>query len=129
MAIEKREIVKCVLLSLVTCGIYGIIWAVKMGREAVSVKDANDAGTLEIVLMLFVPFLGYYLAEKKLFEGASAKGIQISDNSILYLVLGLFGLGLIDMILMQTDLNKIADFTQAPPTGGFYDATNINPQA
>jgi hypothetical protein len=37
MQLEKREIVKCILLSIVTCGIYGIIWGINIARDAVKV--------------------------------------------------------------------------------------------
>jgi hypothetical protein len=80
-----------------------------MAREAVSVKDATDDGILEIVLMLFLPFLGFYMAEKKFAEGCAAKGIPHKDNSVLYLVLGLVGLGIVNYCMMQSDLNKIAE--------------------
>lgn len=122
MNIEKRSIVTCILLSIVTCGIYQIYWIVKLGKEAVSVKDPNDSGLTEILCMLFLPFLGDYLAGKKLYEGASAMGIQISDNSIVYLVLGLFGLGIVSISLIQNDLNKIADYVT--PQGGYYPPNN-----
>jgi hypothetical protein len=80
-----------------------------MAREAVSVKDATDDGILEIVLMLFLPFLGFYMTEKKFAEGCAAKGIPHKDNSVLYLVLGLVGLGIVNYCMMQSDLNKIAE--------------------
>lgn len=108
MAIKQRNIITSILLSIVTCGIYGIYWVIMLAREAVSVKDPSDNGLLEIVLMLFLPFLGIFLAEKKLAEGCAARGIPHTDNSILYLVLGLVGLGIISICLMQNDLNKIA---------------------
>ena len=108
MAIKQRNIVTCILLSLVTCGIYGIYWLVMMAKEAVSVKDPMDNGILEIVLMLFLPFLGFFLAEKKFAEGCAAKGVPHSDNSILYLILGLVGLGIVSACMMQNDLNKLA---------------------
>lgn len=109
MVIEKREIVKCVLLSIITCGIYGIYWGVKLGKDAVHVKDMNDDGLLEVLLIIFLPFVGFYLAEKKFNDGCQAKGIPHTDNSIIYLVLGIFGLAVVDYILMQNDLNKLAD--------------------
>ena len=108
MAIKERNIVVCILLTLVTCGIYGIYWVIMMAREAVSVKDASDNGILEIVLMLFLPFLGFFLAEKKLAEGCAAKGIAHEDRSIIYLILGLLGLTIVNYCMMQNDLNKIA---------------------
>lgn len=109
MAIKKRNIVTCIILSLVTCGIYAIYWAIMLARESVSVKDPSDNGVLEIVCMLFLPFLGFYLAEKKLTEGCAEKGIEHKDNSIIYLILGLVGLGIANFCMMQNDLNKLAD--------------------
>ena len=118
MQLENRNIVKCILLSIITCGIYGIVWGVKLARDAVRVKDINDDGLVEILLVLFLPFVGFFLAERKLSEGCQACGIDHKDNSILYLVLGLLGLGIVDYCLMQSDLNKIADagyiFAAAP---------------
>lgn len=109
MAIKNRNIVTCIILTVITCGIYGIYWAIMLAKEAVSVKDPADSGVLEIVLMLFLPFLGFFLMEKKLTEGCAAKGIAHNDNSILYLILGLVGLGIVDYCMMQNDLNKLAD--------------------
>ena len=108
MAIKERNIVTAILLSIVTCGIYGIYWTVVMTKEAVSVKDPADSGILEIVLMLFLNFVGIFLLEKKFSEGCAARGIPHTDNSLIYLILGLFGLGIVGMCMMQNDLNKLA---------------------
>ena len=108
MEIKSRNIVTCILLTLITCGIYGIYWVICMAREAVSVKDPSDGGILEIVLMLFLPFVGFYLAEQKLAAGCAEKGIDHKDNAILYLILGLVGLSIVNYCMMQSDLNKLA---------------------
>ena len=108
MAIKERNIVVCILLTLVTCGIYGIYWVIMLAKEAVSVKDPSDNAILEIVLMLFLPFLGIFLSEKKFAEGCAARGIPHSDNSVLYLILGLVGLGIVGLCMLQNDLNKLA---------------------
>lgn len=109
MAIKQRNIVTCILLTLITCGIYGIYWTIMLAKEAVSVKDPADSGVLEIVLMLFLPFLGIFLCEKKLAEGCAEKGIAHTDNSVLYLILGLIGLGIVGICMLQSDLNKLAN--------------------
>ena len=106
--IKHRNIVTAILLSIITCGIYGIYWTIMLARDAVSVKDPADSAVLEIVLMLFLPFLGLFLAEKKFAEGCAAKGINHSDNSIVYLILGLVGLGIVGVCMLQNDLNKLA---------------------
>ena len=120
MKIEKRNVVTCIILSFVTCGIYAIIWALKMLKEAVQVKDPADDGVLEIVLGILLCPVGFYLAEKKLTEGCQARGIAHEDRSILYIVLGFLGFGIVDYALMQSDLNKIADYTAfSAPADGF----------
>jgi uncharacterized sodium:solute symporter family permease YidK len=109
MKIKSRSIVTAVLLTIITCGIYGIYWVIVMTRDAISVKDPADSGVLEIVLMLFLPFLGFFMAERKFYEGCQDRGITHADNSILYLILGLVGLGIVNCCMMQNDLNKIAN--------------------
>ena len=108
MNIKQRNIVTAILLTIVTCGIYGIYWIVMLAREAVSVKDANDNAVLEIVLSLFICPVGLFLAERKFAEGCAEKGIAHKDNSVLYIILGFLGLGIVALCMMQSDLNKIA---------------------
>ncbi len=109
MNIKQRNVVTAIILTFVTCGIYGIYWIVMLAREAVSVKDANDNAVLEIVLSLFLYPVGAFLAEKKLAEGCAEKGIPHKDNSLLYIILGFLGLGIVNLCMMQSDLNKIAE--------------------
>ena len=108
MNIKNRNIVTAIILTIITCGIYGIYWAICLAREAVSVKDPADSALLEIVRMSLLPFLGFFLAEKKFGEGCAEKGIPHTDNSILYLILGLVGLGIVNYCMLQNDLNKLA---------------------
>ncbi len=127
MKLENRGIAKMIILSLVTCGIYTIIWAINLARDAVHVKDTNDSATTETLLTIFLPFVGFYLSEKKLTEGCQMRRIEHKDNSTLYLILGIFGLGIVDYILMQIELNKIADMgiiLDAPTGFGFNTAYN-----
>ena len=109
MAVKERNIVVCILLTLLTCGIYSIYWYIMLAKEAVSVKDPSDSAILEILLMLFLPFVGIFLTEKKFAEGCANRGIPHSDNSVLYLILGLLGLGIVGVCMLQNDLNKLAN--------------------
>lgn len=113
MKIKQRNIVTAILLSIITCGIYGIYWIICLTREAVSVKSETDDGLLEIILMLFLPFIGAFLVEKKLTEGCQAKGIAHNDNSVIYLVLGLLGLSIVSLCMIQNDLNKLVPAPEA----------------
>lgn len=37
--IQKRNIVTCILLSLVTCGIYGIVWFINMTDDVAYLSE------------------------------------------------------------------------------------------
>lgn len=108
MIIKQRNIVTALILYFITCGIYGLYWAVMTAREAVYFKDPADDGLLEILLCIFLPCVGHFLTEKKFAEGCAAKGIAHQDNSIIYLILGLVGLPIVSLCMLQNDLNKIA---------------------
>lgn len=110
---EERNIAMAVILTIVTCGIYGIYWFVKMTDE---VKEASNdtemqSGVLALVLTLVTCGLyGLYWAYKmgKLLETAQQNhGLTAKDNSVLYLILEFFGLGIVDYCLIQNDLNEI----------------------
>ena len=110
MTITRRNLAASIIFTIITCGIYGLFWAYFMGKEAIRVYDEDDSGTLEIVLMILLPFIGFFLMERKFYEAHQRMGItNKSDNSIIYLILGIFGLAIIDYALFQNDLNKLAD--------------------
>ena len=108
MTIKNRNPIVAAVLSMVTCGIYYIYWAYCAAREAVSVKDENDGGILEVILMILLPIAGFYLVGKKLHEGCEAKGIEHKDNTIILAVLALV-IAPVAVYMLQSDLNKLAD--------------------
>lgn len=44
-----------------------------------------------------------------IYMAGSKRNVSVSDNSIVYLILSIFGLGIISYCLMQSDLNKFAN--------------------
>lgn len=112
-AVIQKNIVTCVLLSIVTCGIYGLIWFVNLTDDS---KRLHDDGTASggVALLLTLVTCGIYgvywnyKAGKRMFEAGKAHGVSVNDNSVLYLVLSLFGLSLVNWCLIQSDLNQFA---------------------
>lgn len=105
MNIKNRNIIVALLLSIITCGIYGIYWIWCMANEALSVK--GESNILINILCLFLPFIGFYMLEKEFAAGCAAQGIEHKDNAILYLILGLI-FPVANLLLVQNDLNKLA---------------------
>ena len=107
---KVRNPITGIILSIVTCGIYGIYWLYCMATEIAKFKDENESGLVDAILMILLPFVGFYLSEKKLATACAEKGIEHKDNSILYLILCFLGpLAWANYYLMQTDLNKLAE--------------------
>ena len=112
MFLTKRDIATAIILSFVTCGIYGIFWFVNIVDDTNKVAErATDpsGGLVVLYTLLTCGIYGIYWNYKngqKLYE-AGNKDIQ--DNSVLYLVLSLFGLQIVSYCFMQNDLNKFAE--------------------
>lgn len=112
-SIEKKSIVTMILLSIITCGIYGIIWFVNMTDESnrASGSDAASGGTAILYTILTCGIYSFYWNYKmgqKMAEAGKRYGIDIEDRAVLYLVLSLLGLGIVNTCLIQSDLNRLA---------------------
>ncbi len=103
----NKSIGLCVLLSFVTCGIYGLYWMSCINSAARTANPAEwDKGFLTVFLLSIITcgIYGLYWFYKM---GKSFAGPTGTDNSVLYLVLALFGLGLVNYIIMQDQINKL----------------------
>lgn len=99
--------------SLVTCGIYAIYWFVCLTNDAArAAKDTNFSGGMSLLFTIITcgiyGFYWYYKMGKTLKIANDQAGISASDNSVLYLILGIFGLGIVNYCIMQNELNAIA---------------------
>ena len=110
---QERNIVTAIILSIVTCGIYSIVWFIQLtddAKEYSGDEQMQSGGIAFLLTLVTCGIYGIYWAYKmgKLIESAqSANKLTPKDNSVLYLVLELFGLGIVDYCLMQNDLNEI----------------------
>ena len=103
-----RSIPLCVILSIITCGIYGIYWMVKLNDE-INALAGNPNGTSGGMVVLFT-FLtcGIYGIYWNYRMGEECDEIKRQNNStgILFLVLSLVGFSIVNFCLMQDTLNK-----------------------
>ena len=108
---EEKNIAVCIILAIVTCSIYMWFWMYNMIKKIRML--ANDTSDMvgEYLLLMLVPYYNIYWVYtrgKKISEEAARRGIQITDNSVLYLILNLLGLQIVSYAMMQNDLNKLA---------------------
>lgn len=113
MGIQPRNIATCIVLSIVTCGIYGIYWFIKLTDEVnalAEVEAPTSGGTAFLLTLITCNIYRFYWAYKqgeKLDAASSAKGQPSSNSGVLYLILQFVGLGVVAYALMQNEINKL----------------------
>ena len=107
--IKERNIVLCIIFSIITCGIYGIYWLVNMVDDLneLSGHPEDTSGIVVFLLSLITcniySWYWLYNAGKK-----SGEIDGVRDDSVLYLILAIFGLSIVDYCLIQDKINKNA---------------------
>lgn len=113
-------IVKLILLSIVTFGIYTYIWiyrtAVFIGKRTPLALQSSPG--VQVVLCLFVPFYIIYWVYKqsKAIDDYKTRntGIGGDDLSLICLLLCIFGFSIIAYALMQEQINKVVKPSPSP---------------
>ncbi len=106
--IQQRNIVIAVILSIVTCGIYGIYWMIKLNDEInqiVGDTQATSGGLVFLFTLITCGIYGWYWMYKMGEKCDKIKGVS-GSSGVLYLILGICGLGIVDYCLMQDTINK-----------------------
>ncbi len=103
----NKNIVTCVLLTIVTCGLYGIYWWYTIHEEAMKVNPQEITQSFAISYLLSIVTCGIYMFYWQYKLGRAFMPINGGkDNSILFLVLSLFGLQIVNLVIMQEDINR-----------------------
>lgn len=112
--IQKRNIGLCIFLTIITCGIYGIIWFIMMTDDVRTFRkgDTVSGGLAFLYSLLTCGIYGLYWNYKmarELYEGEVEAGMPVSDNSVICILLAVFQLSIISWCIIQNELNKIAE--------------------
>lgn len=112
--IKNRNIVSAIIFSILTCGIYSIYWFVVMTDDANAlVDDHKTSGGLAFLYSLITcgiySIYWNYKMGKRMAEAGAKHNVATSDNSLVYLILSIFGLGIISYCLIQSDLNRFSE--------------------
>jgi hypothetical protein len=110
--IIQRNLGLAIVLSLITCGIYAIYWFIVLTNDVGKLSgDPNFTGGKHFLLTLVTcgiwSFIWSYQVGQQMAEAQRQRGWPSSDNSVLYLVLTIFGLGIVTYALVQSDVNKM----------------------
>lgn len=107
--IKFRSIGICILLSIITCGIYGLFWVYSL-TEDVNELSKDKSGTSGGMVILFsIITCGVYYFYWMYRQGEKIDKInnENKNSGIIYLVLSIFGLGIVAHAIMQDKINDM----------------------
>jgi len=100
------------ILTLITCGLYGLVWIWQVGtelREELGLTDQNPG--LDVVLTVLTATLwGYVVVYRYARQVADAQrrvNLPPNDLSLAAVILAVVGLWFVSFALLQTELNKV----------------------
>ena len=107
-----RNVALDIVLSLLTCGIWGLIWQYKQ-MEALNAWLGRQEYSFLAWFVLSIVTCGIYAIyyEYKMAKGINeiqhSEGLLInSDLAVLCIFLTFFGLGIVSLAIQQADINK-----------------------
>lgn len=118
MNYQRRSPAMVLVLSFITCGLYFFYW-IYQTSDSLRAFNRTDSLTpaLELLISILCPpyiIYWYYKYGRIIFEAQTELGMQYpEDNSILYLVLSLIGVGIVGTVIMQASLNKMWDYYES----------------
>ncbi|MHA0856943.1 DUF4234 domain-containing protein [Paenibacillus sp. CMAA1364] len=111
--VTQRNVAVAIILTLITCGIYGIYWFIVLTNDVGRLSgDRSFTGGKNFLLTLVTcgiwSIVWAYQVGKQMAHAQRQRGIMSSDNSVIYLLLGIFGFGIVTYALVQSEVNQLA---------------------
>ena len=107
--IQPRSIAIAIILTIVTFGIYGIYWMIKLNDEInqmANEPNATSGGLVFLFTLITCGIYGLYWQYKMGERCDRIKGSWNGYSAILYLIFGVLGLSIVSYALMQDTINK-----------------------
>ncbi len=107
--INKRSIPICIILSIVTFGIYFIYWQLKLNTEINYLSGEEKAASSGLVLFLFIITCGLYGIYWAYKMGERTDVIYSSNRNypVLFTILQVVQLPIVSAVLMQDTINNV----------------------
>lgn len=111
---EVRSPVMVLVLSLITCGIYQLYWIYKVSEETQSHLGLTTTSPgMELLFCIitcgFYTIYWHYKYSKLVAELQQRQGLTPDDNSLICILLTIFGFGIVSAMIVQSSLNKVWD--------------------
>jgi len=106
--VEGNSIVKCIVLTLITCGIYLFFWVAKLNDDInfmIGDDNAPHGGTVVFLTIITCGIYGLFWLYK-MGQYCDRLADYSENRAILYVALGAVGLSVVSCALMQDTVNR-----------------------
>lgn len=113
--VQGRSLAVCIILTIVTCGIYGLYWLYMLQEDMNALTGRQDMSGGMVILLSIVTcgiysYIWAWQMGEKVDSIKTARGIPSSNSGIVYLLLSIFGLGIVTYSLIQNEINQAVGF-------------------
>lgn len=115
---EKRNVGFSILLSLITCGLYTLYWIYQLNEDIQYLNPKREYTSSGMVVLFTIVTFGLYIfywfykMGKHLEEAQENRGLRVTDNSLLFILIAVLGLGIISLAIIQSNINEFIDYDQ-----------------
>ncbi len=112
MYVRERNIIAVLLLSFFTCGIYYLYLIYALGND-INEMTRSDSNSPMIDVLLSIVTCGiytvywYYKIARQIENMEYDRGMRVSNLAVLCCLLPIFGVGIVSMMIVQNELNKV----------------------
>ncbi len=110
--LEKRNIIKDIIFTILTLGIYKIYWLYKIMKNIRQLECSNKSVLGEMLLYIFIPFYSWYWVYNRgekislLTQNYPRPMESVSIGTLLCVI---FGLDFIAFVMFQDEINCFVD--------------------
>ncbi len=115
---QERNVALAIVLTIITCGIYGLYWIAVLHEDSklAAHDDDGTSGVLVVVLSIvtcsiYLFYWAYKMGERMNKAKQMRKIPFDTSTPILYIILAIFGLNIVNLALIQSDLNNFNNYT------------------
>lgn len=107
----ERNIALCIVFTIITCGIYGLYWMIKLNNEINKLSDNRNATSGGMVILFEIitcNIYGWYWCYKmgQRTNMIKAKMGENQSSEFVYVIFAIFGLNMVSYALMQDTINE-----------------------
>ncbi len=111
--VKEKNIVVCILLTIITCGLYGFYWMLTLTDDSITLAEKGEPSGSTVVLLTIIT-LGLYgiywsfVMDKRLLTIEKKRGIVGKSRIAIYVIFYIAGI-IITLALMQNKINSMSD--------------------